>query len=316
MNELPIRLNILRLTEAGPSYNLDILSEVHDHDHYQDAVCEHHEVHEMHEDVQPNYIVDSHAEYTSDSNMIPYDQYVKDNIVLVVQSNVSSAPNDAYMMILNDMHEQPAQHVSITSLNNVVDKSLAAKLATYKEQVELVNLGKLQPTADIRIFVGYALSRKGPAPMFLTPGQISSVLVPDLVPAAPYVLPTHKDLEILFQPMFDEYLEPPRIERPVSPTLAVPFQVNIVSTPSSTTIDQDAPCPSHSPSSSVFQCSSLLQGVAAESTIMKDNPLAPIDNDPFVNVFAPEPSSEASSSRDLSSVELTYITHTHYYLGK
>ncbi|GJY04269.1 hypothetical protein Tco_0370209 [Tanacetum coccineum] len=32
--------------EAGPSYDLDILSEVHDHDHYQDAVCEHHEEHE------------------------------------------------------------------------------------------------------------------------------------------------------------------------------------------------------------------------------------------------------------------------------
>ncbi|GJX67690.1 hypothetical protein Tco_0303417 [Tanacetum coccineum] len=69
--------------EVGPSYDLDILSEVHDHDQYQDAVCEHHEEHEMHDDVQPNYVVDSHANYTSDSNMIPYDQYVKDNAVPV-----------------------------------------------------------------------------------------------------------------------------------------------------------------------------------------------------------------------------------------
>nr|GFB43903.1 retrovirus-related Pol polyprotein from transposon TNT 1-94 [Tanacetum cinerariifolium] len=44
--------------EAGPSYDSDILSKVHDHDHYQDAVCKHHEVHEMHDDVQP--VVDSH----------------------------------------------------------------------------------------------------------------------------------------------------------------------------------------------------------------------------------------------------------------
>ncbi|GKB38110.1 hypothetical protein Tco_0883052 [Tanacetum coccineum] len=94
--------------EAGPSYDSDILSEVHDHDQYQDAVCEHHEEHEMHDDVQPNYVVDSHADYTSDSNMIPYDQYVKDNAVPVVQSN-----------------------------NTVVDNSLTAELATYKEQVEL-----------------------------------------------------------------------------------------------------------------------------------------------------------------------------------
>ncbi|GJX19708.1 retrovirus-related pol polyprotein from transposon TNT 1-94 [Tanacetum coccineum] len=70
--------------EVGPSYVSDIVSEVHDHDHYQDAICEHHEEHEMHDDVQPNYIVDSHANYTSDSNMIPYDQYVKDNAVPIV----------------------------------------------------------------------------------------------------------------------------------------------------------------------------------------------------------------------------------------
>ncbi|GKF35074.1 hypothetical protein Tco_0108274 [Tanacetum coccineum] len=78
--------------EASPSYDSDILSEVHDNDHYQDAVYEHHEVHEMHDDLQPNYVVDSHTDYTSDSNMIPCDQYVKDNAMRVVQSNVSSVP--------------------------------------------------------------------------------------------------------------------------------------------------------------------------------------------------------------------------------
>nr|GEZ80313.1 hypothetical protein [Tanacetum cinerariifolium] len=57
--------------EAGSSYDSDILSKVHDHDNYQDAVCELHEVHEMHDHVQPNCVVDSDAEYTSNSNMIP-----------------------------------------------------------------------------------------------------------------------------------------------------------------------------------------------------------------------------------------------------
>ncbi|GKF63954.1 hypothetical protein Tco_0187402 [Tanacetum coccineum] len=123
--------------EASPSYDSDILSEVHDHDHYQDAICKHHEVHEMHDDVQPNYVIDSHADYTSDGNMILYDQYVKDNAVPVVQSNVSSVLNDAYMMILNDMHEHPTQYASVPTQNNVVDKSMTAELATYKEQVEL-----------------------------------------------------------------------------------------------------------------------------------------------------------------------------------
>ncbi|GKE58584.1 hypothetical protein Tco_1497769, partial [Tanacetum coccineum] len=123
--------------EASPSYDSDILSEIHDHDHYHDVVCEHHEVHEMHDDVQPNYVVDSHVDYTSDSNMILYDQYVKDNAVPVVQSNVSSVLNDAYMMILNDIYEPSAQCVFVNTKNNVVDNSLTVELATYKEQVEL-----------------------------------------------------------------------------------------------------------------------------------------------------------------------------------
>ncbi|GJX50191.1 hypothetical protein Tco_0277036, partial [Tanacetum coccineum] len=123
--------------EAGPSYDSDILSKVHDHDHYQDAVCEHHEQHDMHDDVQPNYVVNSHADYTSNSNMIPYDQYVKDIAMPVVQSNVSSVTYDAYMMIYNDMCEPHTLSVSKITRNIVVDNSLTAKLETYKEQVEL-----------------------------------------------------------------------------------------------------------------------------------------------------------------------------------
>ncbi|GJS61993.1 retrovirus-related pol polyprotein from transposon TNT 1-94 [Tanacetum coccineum] len=116
--------------------------------------------------------------------------------------------------------------------------------------------------------------------------------------------------------MFDEYLEPPRVERPVSPALAVPVPVNSAGTPSSTTIDQDAPSPSHSPSSSALQSPSSHQGVVAGSTIIEDNPFAPVDNNPFVNVFALEPSSEASSSGDVSSAESTHVSQPHHHLGK
>nr|GEV08654.1 hypothetical protein [Tanacetum cinerariifolium] len=120
------------------------------------------------------------------------------------------------------------------------------------------DLGKLQPIADIGIFVGYTPSKKG--------------LVPNPVPATPDVPPTNKDLEILFQPMFDKYLEPPRVERAVSPAQAVQAPVNLAGTPSSTTIDLDA----HS----------------------LKNLVSPVDNNPFINVFALEPSSGASLSGD------------------
>ncbi|GKA97441.1 integrase, catalytic region, zinc finger, CCHC-type containing protein, partial [Tanacetum coccineum] len=66
-----------------------------------------------------------------------HEMHDDDNAVPVVQSNVSSIPNDAYMMIYNDMYEPYAQYVSKTTRNTAVDNSLTAELATYKEQVEL-----------------------------------------------------------------------------------------------------------------------------------------------------------------------------------
>ncbi|GJS20880.1 hypothetical protein Tco_0449512 [Tanacetum coccineum] len=73
----------------------------------------------------------------SDSNMTPYDQYVKDNAVPVVQNNASMVPNDAYVMIDNDVHESDVLSVSHTPRNTVFNNLLNAELATYKEQVEL-----------------------------------------------------------------------------------------------------------------------------------------------------------------------------------
>ncbi|GJT04624.1 retrovirus-related pol polyprotein from transposon TNT 1-94 [Tanacetum coccineum] len=89
------------------------------------------------------------------------------------------------------------------------------------------DFGKLKAKVDIRIFVGYAPNRKG--------------LVPNPVSATPYVTPTNKDLEILFQSMFDEYFEPPCVERPIPHAPAVQVPVVSAGTPSSTTIDHDAP---------------------------------------------------------------------------
>nr|GEW80537.1 hypothetical protein [Tanacetum cinerariifolium] len=64
-------------------------------------------------------------------------EYIKDNAVQVVQINVSYMRNDALLMIINDMHEQSDQCVSENEQNKVVNESLTAELARYKEQVEL-----------------------------------------------------------------------------------------------------------------------------------------------------------------------------------
>ncbi|GJY39298.1 retrovirus-related pol polyprotein from transposon TNT 1-94 [Tanacetum coccineum] len=149
------------------------------------------------------------------------------------------------------------------------------------------DLGKLQPTTDIRIFVGYAPSQKGYRIYNKRTRRIMETI--------------HVQFDELTEQMAPVQLNPPRVERPVSLTPAVSVLLNSAGTPSSTTIDQDAPSPSPSPSSSALQSPSLHQGIAAESR--EDNPFAPVDNDSFINVFAPEPSSEASSSGDLIKLD-------------
>ncbi|GJZ10518.1 integrase, catalytic region, zinc finger, CCHC-type containing protein [Tanacetum coccineum] len=231
-------------------------------------------------------------------------------------------------------------HLNFSTINDLARKDLVRGLPRLKFEKDHLcsaffgalcyptddsdDLGKLQPTADIRIFVGYAPSRKGyriynkrtrrimqtihvqfdelsdsmapvqlstrPAPTFLTPGQISSGLVPNPVPAAPYVPPTNKELEILFQPMFDEYLEPPHVERPVSPTQAVPVPA--------------------------LQSPSSHQGVVTRSTIIQDNPFALVDNNPFINMFTLKPSFEASSVGDVCLAESPRVSQPHHHLGK
>ncbi|GJW77580.1 hypothetical protein Tco_0139262 [Tanacetum coccineum] len=121
--------------EAGPLYDSNNPFEVQDHDTFVDHMDVYHEVHEMKNDVQHNYVVDSDADYTSDSNIIPYDQYVEDNEEHVVQCNVSSVQNDALMSILDEMHEQGVRSRLANKSDMVVNDSVTSELARYKELV-------------------------------------------------------------------------------------------------------------------------------------------------------------------------------------
>nr|GFA79336.1 Gag-Pol polyprotein [Tanacetum cinerariifolium] len=178
-------------------------------------------------------------------------------------------------------------------------QSLWCTLLSYKR-----DLGKLQPTADTRIFVGYAPRRKGYRIYNKRNRRIMETI--------------HVQFDELTEPMpmFDEYLDPPRADRPGLPAQAVQPPVSSAGTPLSTTIDQDTPSPHISPSSSAPQSHSLPPGVVAEPHFMKDHNVTPVDNNPFVNVFASEPQSEASSSGDISSTESPYVSQTVHHLNK
>ncbi|GKE68133.1 retrovirus-related pol polyprotein from transposon TNT 1-94, partial [Tanacetum coccineum] len=103
----------------------------------------------------------------------------------------------------------------------------------------------------------YVHSISGPAPNLLTPGPISSGLVPNSAPAILYVPPTNKDLELLFQLMFDEYFETPTGDHQMPPVPAAPTPAIPTGPLVSISFDHDAPSGSHSPSTSAHQSSSI-----------------------------------------------------------
>ncbi|GJU47115.1 hypothetical protein Tco_1204381 [Tanacetum coccineum] len=87
----------------------------------------------------------------------------------------------------------------------------------------------------------------------MTPATISSGLVPKPPPSKMFVPPLRTDWDMLFQPLFDELLNPPpSVDHPapevVAPIdeVAVPEPAVSTGSPSSTTVDQDAPSPSNS----------------------------------------------------------------------
>ncbi|GKE31636.1 hypothetical protein Tco_1450958, partial [Tanacetum coccineum] len=114
--------------EVGPSYAFDILFEVQDIDNDIDHVGEPHYKHEMHNDVQQNCVVDSDIIDTSNSNIIPYEQYVKDNEVPIVPNVVSSIQNDDEIL-KKELHSVKLQ-LNSTIRNN---KLIQEKVTTLKD---------------------------------------------------------------------------------------------------------------------------------------------------------------------------------------
>ncbi|GKA71224.1 retrovirus-related pol polyprotein from transposon TNT 1-94 [Tanacetum coccineum] len=85
----------------------------------------------------------------------------------------------------------------------------------------------------------------GPASQLMTPGTLSSRLVPN-PPSTPYFPPTKNDWEILFQPMFDEFFNPPpSVVSPV-PVVVARRPTDPTGSPVSTSLEQDAPSASTS----------------------------------------------------------------------
>ncbi|GJR38634.1 retrovirus-related pol polyprotein from transposon TNT 1-94 [Tanacetum coccineum] len=120
-------------------------------------------------------------------------------------------------------------------------------------------------------------SRSRTALMNMIPVTISSGLVPNPPSSTPFVPPSRSDWDLLFQPMFDESLNPPPYVdlqalkvNALIPEVVAPEHVVSTSSPSSTIVDQDAP-----------------------------SPIAHMGNDPYFGIPIPEVASNQSSSSDV-----------------
>nr|GEY32391.1 hypothetical protein [Tanacetum cinerariifolium] len=126
----------------------------------------------------------------------------------------------------------------------------------------LENVGKLQPKADIGIFIGYALTKKAFRIYNRRTRRIVETIHVDFdeltamafEQSTSYVPPSRNDWDLLFQPLFDELLNPPlsvdnQAAEVIAPIAEVIPQVDDDSTgsPSLTTVDQDGPSPSNTP---------------------------------------------------------------------
>ncbi|GJU22019.1 retrovirus-related pol polyprotein from transposon TNT 1-94 [Tanacetum coccineum] len=147
------------------------------------------------------------------------------------------------------------------------------------------NLGKLQPKADIG-------------------------LVPKPSPSTPFVPPSRTDWDLLFQPLFDELLNPPSsIDCPAPKVIASIAEVvalepaALTGSPSSTTIDQDAPSPSNSQTAPETQSPVIPNDVEEDN---HDLDVAHMNNNLFFGILIPKNDFEASSSLDV----IPTVVHT------
>ncbi|GJU83779.1 retrovirus-related pol polyprotein from transposon TNT 1-94 [Tanacetum coccineum] len=142
--------------------------------------------------------------------------------------------------------------------------------------------------------MAYEQFSSGARPKLLTPRTISSGLVQNIPSSTPYVPPTKKDWEILFQSMFDEYLNPPSCVDPQVPAVIAPEHAVSIGTPSSTIIDQHAPYTSTSETNQEKPTPVIPLSVEEAGHDIK---VAHMDNNPYVDYPIPEPSSKESSSQ-------------------
>ncbi|GKF63209.1 hypothetical protein Tco_0186657, partial [Tanacetum coccineum] len=124
-------------------YGSDALDEVvHNHDNVNNNMIKQ-VVQMIPSSEQSNVVNHSKTEITSDSNIIPYSQYVIESQQAAVQNSNSSIQQDE--LILSVIEQLKTQVVNCTKINlenKSVNDTLTAELERYKEPIKVLNEGQ------------------------------------------------------------------------------------------------------------------------------------------------------------------------------
>nr|GEV82912.1 retrovirus-related Pol polyprotein from transposon TNT 1-94 [Tanacetum cinerariifolium] len=185
--------------------------------------------------------------------------------------------------------------------------------ALYYPTNDSDNLGKLQPKADICIFIGYAPTKKAFRIYNRHTRRIIETIHVDFdeltfrTRTKIYFLNTvcttiEKRLEFLFQPLFDELITPPPSVNPLASEVIAsiaevitPEPAESTGSPSSITVDQDAPSLSKSQTTPETQPPVIPHDV---EEVNHDIEVSHMGNDPLFGMSISKVASDQSSSTD------------------
>ncbi|GJU48677.1 retrovirus-related pol polyprotein from transposon TNT 1-94 [Tanacetum coccineum] len=123
-------------------YGSDALAEVHNHDNMNNNMINQ-VVQVMPSSEQSNVVNHSETKITSDSNIIPYSQYVIESQQATLQNSNSSAQQDELILsVIEQLKTQVSNCTKINLENKRVNDTLTIELERYKEQVKVLNEGQ------------------------------------------------------------------------------------------------------------------------------------------------------------------------------
>ncbi|GJZ10352.1 retrovirus-related pol polyprotein from transposon TNT 1-94 [Tanacetum coccineum] len=175
------------------------------------------------------------------------------------------------------------------------------KLAVFTTDVPKKKIETIHVDFDKLTAMAFEQSSLEPVLHEMTPTTLSTGLIPNPPPSASFVPPSRHEWDLVFQSVFDEFFSPPASVASLVPVEEAPAPVESTGSPSSTTVDQDAPSLSTSQTTLQLQSQTIPRSAEEES---HDLEVAHMSNDPYFGIPIPETVSEESSSSDVKLDEL------------